>query len=306
MPTRIGIVTSPDGAVLHDILNVAGRRFPNTAFDIVPVKVQGDGASGQIAAAIELLNRRRKVRVVIVARGGGSLEDMAAFNSEIVARAVFGSAIPVVSAVGHETDYTICDFVRRLPRAPTPSAAAELVLPLKTDLVQKTADLNYRLQQAFDSRVKTLRRELNDFGRRIVHPSKRLQDSRLRIDDLTVRLTNVLTSGLKQRRERWDLGDGSDWRPTIPGLESAKYKRTIETIEYNLLKNIKIKIDSQKNKYTSLQVQLQALSPSAVLERGYSITRTFPGGKHRTRFGNRERPSGTRNFTEPGDAVVPG
>ncbi|MEJ2282480.1 MAG: exodeoxyribonuclease VII large subunit [Desulfobacterales bacterium] len=144
IPNKIGIITSRSGAVVHDILQVVRRRFPNIAIQIYPVKVQGDGAVENIIDALELLNDRAECDVGILARGGGSLEDLQAFNSESVARAIFGSKIPIISAVGHETDYTIADFVADL-RAPTPSAAAELVVPEKSTLEHRCHELTERL-----------------------------------------------------------------------------------------------------------------------------------------------------------------
>ncbi|MGH7197765.1 MAG: exodeoxyribonuclease VII large subunit [Candidatus Omnitrophota bacterium] len=148
LPSRIGLVTSVDGAALRDILHVLDRRFSNVEILIYPVSVQGAGAAESIAGAIEDLNRMRAADVLIVGRGGGSLEDLWAFNEEIVARAIFHSEIPVISAVGHEVDFTISDFVADL-RAATPSAAAEIVLPVKQDLVVRISDLKIRLLQTF-------------------------------------------------------------------------------------------------------------------------------------------------------------
>lgn len=160
LPARIGVVTSPSGAVIRDILNVLGRRFPNFSLQLHPVPVQGEGAAEKIAAAIRRLNERREVDVIIVGRGGGSIEDLWAFNEEVVARAVFASQIPVISAVGHETDFTICDFVADR-RAPTPSAAAELAMPVRTDLEDAIRLQRNRLVQALRSRARIAEERLN-------------------------------------------------------------------------------------------------------------------------------------------------
>ncbi len=138
------MITSPTGAVIHDIIHVVTRRFPGISIEIVPVKVQGDGSVDDIEKAFRLLNDRNTSDVIILARGGGSLEDLQPFNSERVARAIFTSRIPVVSAVGHETDFTIADFVADL-RAPTPSAAAELVSPSRSELVRRCTELTLRI-----------------------------------------------------------------------------------------------------------------------------------------------------------------
>ena len=145
LPQKIGVVTSPSGAVVRDIIQVINRRFPNLVVEVAPVKVQGEGASEEIAEALQLLNERDDIDVVVVARGGGSLEDLQAFNSEIVARAIFSSKVPVVSAVGHETDFTIADFAADL-RAPTPSAAAEIIVPVKYELVKRIGEMRSALR----------------------------------------------------------------------------------------------------------------------------------------------------------------
>ena len=160
LPARIGVVTSPSGAVIRDILNVLGRRFPRFSLQLHPVPVQGEGASEKIAAAIRRLNERQEVDVIIVGRGGGSIEDLWAFNEEVVARAVFASRIPVISAVGHETDFTICDFVADR-RAPTPSAAAELAMPVRSDLEDAIRLQRNRLVQALRSRARIAEERLN-------------------------------------------------------------------------------------------------------------------------------------------------
>ncbi len=152
LPQKIGVVTSPAGAVIRDIIQVLGRRFPNFNLQLIPVPVQGEGAAQAIAAAIRRFNEMGLVDVLIVGRGGGSLEDLWPFNEEIVARALAASRIPVISAVGHETDFTICDFVADL-RAPTPSAAAELAIPVKREEEEKLVQLQNRLAQSLERRL---------------------------------------------------------------------------------------------------------------------------------------------------------
>ncbi len=167
LPKKIGVVTSPTGAAIRDILNILRRRYPDIEVLLIPVKVQGDGAAIEIAAALELMNEQTDVDVIIVGRGGGSIEDLWAFNEEVVARAIFKSQIPVVSAVGHEVDFTIADFVADV-RAPTPSAAAELVVPRKQDLEMTIQTMRTRLIQAVSKdfpqrmmRLDTLRERLS-------------------------------------------------------------------------------------------------------------------------------------------------
>ncbi|MDP3804461.1 MAG: exodeoxyribonuclease VII large subunit, partial [Candidatus Omnitrophota bacterium] len=166
LPTRIGIVTSPTGAVIRDILNIARRRFSNVEIIINPVKVQGEGAKDEIAAAIRQFNKLNNIDVMIVTRGGGSLEDLWPFNEEAVARAIYESEIPVISAVGHEIDYTISDFTADF-RAPTPSAAAELVIPRKEDLVNAIATSVTRLKNALAGEVTQYEQRIDDLAKDI-------------------------------------------------------------------------------------------------------------------------------------------
>ncbi|MCP4351266.1 MAG: exodeoxyribonuclease VII large subunit [Desulfobacterales bacterium] len=201
IPRKISVITSPTGAVIHDILKVVNRRFPNVHIEIIPVKVQGHEADKEIVQGIKLLNTRKNSDVAIIARGGGSLEDLHAFNSENVARAVFASEIPIISAVGHETDFTITDFVADL-RAPTPSAAAELAVPLKSELAKKCANLSFALTTRFFRYIEHLHMVVDKLSERLVDPKKKIQDLKLRTDDLFIRLTRVFANSIHQRRER--------------------------------------------------------------------------------------------------------
>ena len=201
LPHKIALITSPSGAVVHDILQIIDRRFPNVAIHIFPVKVQGDGAEDEIIAALELLNQQPDVDAAILARGGGSLEDLQAFNSEQVARALFASDVPIISAVGHETDYTIADFVADL-RAPTPSAAAELVVPVKNELLQLVKDYSADLQYRMRNAIERLRHHLVEVSKRMKDPRQKSQDWRLRLDDLATRLNRPMRILLDHKNER--------------------------------------------------------------------------------------------------------
>ncbi len=202
LPRAIGVVTSPSGAVIRDIITVLGRRFPNFRLQLIPVQVQGEGAAASIAAAIEQFNRLNTVDVLIVGRGGGSLEDLWAFNEEIVARAVYQSRIPVISAVGHETDYTICDFVADV-RAATPSAAAELAMPERHAEQDKITRQRHRLQQALLKRAQVQRQRLARLRERpcLVRPLERLDRCRQDLDLATDRLQQAANRRL-HRAER--------------------------------------------------------------------------------------------------------
>ncbi len=230
IPQKISVITSPTGAVIRDILTVTDRRFPNVHIEVIPVKVQGKGADKEIVSAVELLNMRGDSDVAILARGGGALEDLQAFNSENVARAVFLSEIPIISAVGHETDVTIADFVADF-RAPTPSAAAELVVPLKDNLVRECKGLSAALASRFYRDIERRRTLVNDLTERLTDPKRKIQNLRLKADDLANRLVRIFMNDMRQRRERLS------WRTD----------------------------------------RLKALSPLAILTRGYSIARTIPG-----------------------------
>ncbi|MBI5042270.1 MAG: exodeoxyribonuclease VII large subunit [Nitrospirae bacterium] len=232
LPRKIGIITSPTGAAIMDMLNVINRRFANVHIIIIPVPVQGEGAGIEIARAIEEMNGFEDIDVLIVGRGGGSLEDLWAFNEEIVARSIYNSRIPVISAVGHEIDFTISDFVADL-RAPTPSAAAELVVKNKTDLMESLSHLFSRLKNGIKTLFDTKRSALREEIRAMKDPATRINEYIQRIDDLSIRLTgsiNRYLDGLKKRI----------------GAEAGK---------------------------------LNALSPLAILSRGYSIAMKPPDMK---------------------------
>ncbi len=198
LPTRIGVVTSPTGAAIQDILNIARRRFSNVEIIINPVKVQGESAKAEIASAIRVFNKLKNIDVMIVGRGGGSLEDLWPFNEEVVARAIFESDIPVISAVGHEIDYTISDFVADF-RAPTPSAAAELVIPKKEDLTKLIATAATRLNNAVFGKLDALKERLENLKKSYVlrQPLNYIIQQEQHIDDLrkdiSVRIGHVVS-----------------------------------------------------------------------------------------------------------------
>jgi len=274
LPARIAIISSPTGAVVHDIIRVIHRRFSGIPIEILPVKVQGDGAIDEIAAALRRVNETTDADVVILARGGGSLEDLAAFNSEIVARAIFQSKIPVISAVGHETDFTIADFAADL-RAPTPSAAAEQAVPVKSDLLCALSSLNRRLRARLVQDIREDRRSLEKLVRRLVHPKRRLDDLKLRLDDQSLRLANAAIGITNRQRERLT------WR-TERLLASAPHqlvlalKDRIARYEQRLQTAVRTGINTRRAHIDATVGRMYALSPAAVLDRGYSITRTIP------------------------------
>jgi len=206
LPTRIGIVTSPTGAAIRDILNVTRRRFSNVEIIINPVRVQGAGSKDEIAAAIRLFNKLKNIDVMIVGRGGGSLEDLWAFNEEVVARAIYDSEIPVISAVGHEIDFTIADFVADL-RAPTPSAAAELVIPNKDELKSIIDTHTTRLKNALTSKLEMLAQKLNTLKESYIlrQPLNLVTQYEQMIDDLRKDIALRIEHIVKMRGENFNL-----------------------------------------------------------------------------------------------------
>lgn len=274
LPAKISMITSPTGSVIHDMLNIIDRRFPNMAVEIWPVKVQGQDAETQIASALRVLNKRIDTDLIIIARGGGSLEDLQAFNSETVARAVFKSQIPVISAVGHETDFTICDFVSDL-RAPTPSTAAELAVPLKNELHLKCRDLSIALSTKMQSRANRLRAQLDNSIDRLRNPLRHIQDLKLKADDYTIRLNWSINQHIQRYRERLA------WRTEKLGLNTPlslieQHAKKLEQIRLNTLLHIKKDLSLKKSILGEISAKLHALNPTEILSRGYSITRSIP------------------------------
>ena len=274
LPRKISIITSPTGAVVHDILKIINRRFSRVHIQIIPVKVQGHGAAEEIVAALELLNSRDEADVAILARGGGSLEDLQAFNTEKVARAILASKIPIISAVGHETDYTISDFAADL-RAPTPSAAAELVVPDRSELQRRCHEIRMRLVKNTLNYFNSLRIKLNDASQRLIDPRRKFEDYRLRLDDLSARLNRALLFRIRRERKQLDF-----WQDRLaantPRILLRKTKKQLEQTYNNLLKSLIIYKHSRKIRIRELTAKLEALNPLAILARGYSVTRTIP------------------------------
>jgi exodeoxyribonuclease VII large subunit len=274
LPSRISVITSLTGAVIHDIIHVVTRRFPGIPIEIVPVKVQGEGSVEDIENAFRLLNDRNTSDVIILARGGGSLEDFQPFNSERVARAIFFSHIPVVSAVGHETDFTIADFVADL-RAPTPSAAAELVSPSRDELVRRCSELTMKISSQIYRYVDQLQSRLSESIRCLIHPRQRIQDSRMRLDEMSGRIIRTVTTQLQQHRERLS------WRTSTllsanPKFQIHKSHVKLQQYNHNSIIYLRLIISNNTAGFRELAAKLQALSPLAILSRGYSITRAVP------------------------------
>ncbi len=277
LPQRIGIVTSATGAAIHDILNVLDRRYANLEILLYPVRVQGEGAAAEIAQAIRDFNRYREIDVMIVGRGGGSLEDLWSFNEEVVARAIYQSKIPVISAVGHEVDFTIADFVADL-RAPTPSAAAELVVRSKAELDAEVASLTHRLEQGMRHRPGNLRGEVAGLARSLKDPTMLLGHLAQRVDDLSYRLELAVQGGMERRRDRLAYL-GNHLRLTNPALEVERTKETLAALLARGEHALHRILETYRERTAVNAGKLQALSPLATLARGYAIVHRLPGGE---------------------------
>ena len=204
MPRVIGVLTSQTGSVIRDIINVSTRRNPNVAIRLLPVPVQGEGAAEKIASGIELMNRKRLADVLILARGGGSLEDLWPFNEEIVANSIYNSEIPIISAVGHETDFTIADFVADL-RAPTPSAAAELAVPDVYEVKQKINTYQNRLRLSLNKKVELMKLKFEKCMNSYVfkEPTRKIQESYLQIDSIVKSIDNIMKTRLEKEKSQF-------------------------------------------------------------------------------------------------------
>jgi exodeoxyribonuclease VII large subunit len=276
-PRAVGLVTSATGAALHDMLTVLKRRAPDLPVFIYPTQVQGSAAIGQIVAAIALANRRAEVDVLIVGRGGGSLEDLWCFNEEAVARAIANSAIPVISAVGHEVDVTISDFAADL-RAPTPSAAAELVAPDNQARIQRLAHLWQRLAQGIGRHQTAARHGFALLQKRLDHqdPKRRLEQQSQRLDELSARLQQLMNQRLHQGERRLANLE-LRLQGKSPERLLAAGKRRHQLAEERLYALIAKRQDLASHRLAMLTARLDGVSPLATLGRGYSITRTQSG-----------------------------
>ncbi len=270
LPRRIGIITSPRGAALHDMLNILARRHENVGILVYPAQVQGEMAATEVAAGVKYFNRAKNVDVIIVARGGGSIEDLAAFNNEGLARTIAASALPVISAVGHETDFTIVDFVADL-RAPTPSAAAELVIESKHRLGEHLAHLQQRLARAARYRLLLAKGQLNEFAQHGAFLRKDFIYRReQKLDDLTYRLASTHQRQLREWHRRLDVASARvrhfDFR------RSLMITRTqLDAAHETVARAMQGQISKHYSRLNQLFAKLDALSPIKILDRGYAL-----------------------------------
>ena len=294
LPRAVGLVTSKTGAVLHDMMVKLRERFPSMIVYLSETRVQGDGAAKEISAAIRKLDESKLVDVIIVARGGGSLEDLWAFNEEEVVKAVFASSVPVVSGVGHETDTTLCDFAADV-RAPTPTAAAEMVVPKVSDLLQRVGECERRLRD-FDRWLQPLVQRIDELSLRLdtrasvivaeaklritaaeaklgsIRPDKVFEILRGKIESLHGRLfrkgvssSERLSTAITQLRERL--------RRAVPMEKIEQHRAVVDALGGRLLVGASRSVDDARNIVTGLGLRLESINPQRVLERGYSIVR---------------------------------
>ena len=268
----VGIITSKTGAALQDILHILQRRDPSLKIIIYPTAVQGKDAATEIAQMIELANQRQEVDVLIVSRGGGSLEDLWCFNEEMVARAIFHSHLPVISAVGHETDVTIADFVADV-RAPTPSAAAELVSRNQTELLQQLQYRRQRLEIALDRLFAEKQQKLRHLSLRLhnQHPQAQLRIQQQLITQLSHRLQQTLRHHWQKTAENLTALSMRLYKNPLP-LRLQQYEQQLAQLKVRLNSHMNLTLSLQQKQLAHLCGKLDSLSPLKVLARGYSIT----------------------------------
>jgi len=271
LPRCIGVVTSPRGAAIHDILNVLRRRHATARLLIFPAQVQGEAAASEVAAGIRYFNKSGKADVIIVARGGGSLEDLAAFNDEGLARTIFSSVLPVISAIGHETDFTIADFVADM-RAPTPSAAAELVISARQQLEQQIESLARRLEHGVRYRLMLDRQRFQELSehRAVLRITDAIRRRQQRLDDLAARIAAAEKDRLQALRRRLELASvrvrHHDLRRIFQGMQ-----KDLRTISAQLPRAMRSMLLSRRARWEQWNARLGSLSPLNILERGYAV-----------------------------------
>ncbi|QUG74769.1 exodeoxyribonuclease VII large subunit [Erwinia sp. E602] len=274
---RVGVITSPTGAALHDVLHVLQRRDPSLPVVIYPTQVQGAEAPSGIVRAIELANARNECDVLIVGRGGGSLEDLWSFNDERVARAIFASRIPIVSAVGHETDVTIADFVADL-RAPTPSAAAELVSRNQLELTRQLQSQQQRLEMAMDYYLAQQQRSFSRLQHRLQqqHPQLRLARQQTALIKLQRRLDDAVQLRLRQASRQQERAQ-QRLSAIRPELRLERARQHLQQWQHRLQQALTQQLNASKQRFGNLTAQLDGVSPLATLARGFSVTTAADG-----------------------------
>lgn len=274
LPRCIGVVTSATGAAVRDIISVVQRRFPNLALIVYPVRVQGEGAALEISRMLKLAATRDECDVLILARGGGSLEDLWCFNEEIVARAIHLCPIPIVTGIGHEVDFTIADFVADV-RAATPSAAAELVTPHQGSLILQLNKLRLRLLKALQRQQQHRNEKLHWLKQRLLHPAQRLQNASQRLDEFEQRLRHTIRV-LQERRQAHVLAGYQRLRLHNPSQHLPLLRERVQTGGFRLQRSIRLLLENRLSSVTSLARALDTVSPLATLHRGFAYIKAEP------------------------------
>ena len=276
-PKNIAVVTSPDGAVIQDIINVLDRRSPFLDLTVVPTLVQGEKAAPLICDALNKVGKLKKVDVVILARGGGSIEDLWAFNNEEVAHAIVNCPTPIISAVGHETDFTISDFVSDL-RAPTPSIAAEIISQPYSELIETLEGYQNYISRSVISQIDVQRTQITNLIKRIRHPGDKLREISQKLDYLETALIQNINQEISFKKNGLNLKDLS-LQQNSPQNKVKEAKVYLQNASKDLLKALQLEIERKSTVLAEIVATLQAVSPLSVLSRGYSIISTEPDGK---------------------------
>ncbi len=266
-PATIAVVTSPTGAAIQDILNVLSRRAPQIKVIVVPTVVQGAEAAPAIRAAFAQAVQIKNLDVIIIGRGGGSIEDLWCFNDELLARDIASSPVPVISAVGHEIDFTICDFVSDL-RAPTPSAAAELVAQSSSELARRLSEIQKSLALTISRQLKEILQRIDFLSRQLVDPQKKLQDLSLKNDDLLYRLELAMNQALERKRYEIDL---LRERLANPSSHLGNLQNKVNHLSAQMIQMMKAQLSALKQESIRSMQILDSLSPLRVVDRGYAI-----------------------------------
>ena len=276
-PRSIAVVTSPDGAVIQDIINVLSRRSPFFNLTVVPTLVQGEKAAPLICEALNKASNLENIDLIILARGGGSIEDLWAFNNEEVARAIVNCPIPLVSAVGHETDFTISDFVADI-RAPTPSIAAEIISQPYSELKETLEGYQSYLLKSVESQFDSQRTRITNLIKRIRHPGDKLREIGQKVDYLETTLIQEMHQKVSLKKNQLNLTQLS-LQQNSPQNKVKEAKVYLQNASKDLLKAFQLKIERKRKLLGELVATIEAVSPLSVLARGYSIISTEPEGK---------------------------
>lgn len=272
LPKHIGLITSPTGAAVRDFIHVLQRRLPSTAITLFPSAVQGEHASEGIIQAIDLAHEYNKCDVLVVCRGGGSIEDLWAFNNESLARVIFSAQTPIVSAIGHEIDFTICDFVADL-RAPTPSAAAEMITPDKSELLEKLTRIEHRLIRAIKHDIDKKSTRYHHLKTQLKHPGERLSHWHQRLDETENRLQRTITHIIHNKQVK--IAQNTQILAQLsPSNTIAQHKKHLNDLKQRLITTEKNQLNVHRLNLQNAITNLEIISPLATLRRGYTIVKS--------------------------------